>query len=339
MSLKSYIIARSILTLPMILLLLTILFFVLRVLPGDPVTMLEGKDIPEDVLQKRRAELGLDKPVLVQYFNYLGMIFQGNLGTTALSKIPVSYLIYQRLPATVELAIMSMIVAISIGILFGMYGARKLHGYLDYLARLYGIIIYSTPIFFLALVFILVFSIYLGIFPSSSRLNPLNELAYLDIRKTGFVLIDGLMARRIDIVIDWLHHLILPSLVLGLYLSGIFVRLTRSQVAESLSKDYVIAAKARGIHDSRILYKFGLRNAIIPIVTMMGLQFAALLGGAVITETVFSWPGIGSLVYDSILARDYNMVQGSIVIYAILVVIVSLIVDITYAYLDPRIRY
>ncbi len=339
MSLKSYLIARTLLTIPMVLLLLTFTFIILRVLPGDPVTILEGRDIPEEALQRRRAELGLDKPLINQYIDYISMIFRGDLGVTALTKIPVSFLIYQRLPATIELAIFGMLFAILIGIPFGTYGSRKLHGILDYLSRLYGMIVYSVPIFFSGLVFILIFAITLRIFPSSLRLSPIMEFEYIDIRKTGFVLIDSLMAGRMDILLDWLHHIILPSLVLGIYLSGIFVRLTRTQVAESLSKDYVIAARARGIAESRILYKYGLRNAMIPIATMMGLQFAALLGGAVLTETVFSWPGIGSLIYESILSRDYNMVQGSIIIYAILVALVSLIVDIAYAYLDPRIRY
>jgi peptide/nickel transport system permease protein len=165
------------------------------------------------------------------------------------------------------------------------------------------------------------------------------EIEYSTIRITNFILIDSIILNRYDILYDWLHHLFLPSLVLGIYLSGIFVRLTHAQVAETLFKDFVTAARARGITEIRILYKYGLRNALIPIVTMMGLQFAALLSGAVLTETVFNWPGIGSLVYESILARDYNLVQGSIVIYAFLVALVSLIVDITYAYIDPRIRY
>lgn len=324
----------------MLLLLLTITFIVLRILPGDPVTMLEGKDIPQEALQKRREELGLNKPWINQYIDYLGMIFKGDLGQTALTKIPVSYLIYQRLPATVELAVFAMFFTLAIGIPLGMFGARKLHGFLSYLSRVYGIVVFSIPIFFLALLFIAIFAVELKLFPASSRLSPLNEIIYVtEIRKTGFILIDSLLAYRLDILFDWLHHIILPSLVLGIYLSGIFARLTRAQVAESMAKDYVIAARARGIGEMRILYKYGFRNALIPIVTMMGLQFAALLGGAVITETVFSWPGIGSLVYDSILSRDYNLVQGSIVIYALLVAFVSLIVDITYAYIDPRIRY
>jgi peptide/nickel transport system permease protein len=200
-------------------------------------------------------------------------------------------------------------------------------------------IVYSIPVFFLGLLLIYILSISLGMFPTSLRLSPLLEIEYSTIKITNFILIDSIILNRYDILYDWLHHLFLPSLVLGIYLSGIFVRLTHAQVAETLFKDFVTAARARGITERRILYKYGLRNALIPIVTMMGLQFAALLSGAVLTETVFNWPGIGSLVYESILARDYNLVQGSIVIYAFLVALVSLIVDITYAYIDPRIRY
>ena len=339
MSLKSYIITRLLLTIPMVFILLSIVFVVLRVLPGDPVTMLEGKDIPEEVLQRRREELGLNKPIHEQYLSYLINIFQGNLGETALTKVPVSYFIIQRLPATVELAIMSMIFAVIIGIFLGSYGAYKFHRPLSYIVRIYGMIVYSIPVFFLGLLLIYILSISLGIFPTSLRLSPLLEIEYSTIRVTNFILIDSIILNRYDILYDWLHHLFLPSLVLGIYLSGIFVRLTHAQVAETLFKDFVTAARARGITERRILYKYGLRNALIPIVTMMGLQFAALLSGAVLTETVFNWPGIGSLVYESILARDYNLVQGSIVIYAFLVALVSLIVDITYAYIDPRIRY
>jgi peptide/nickel transport system permease protein len=323
----------------MVFILLSIVFVVLRVLPGDPVTMLEGKDIPEEVLQRRREELGLNKPIHEQYLSYLINIFQGNLGETALTKVPATYFIIQRLPATVELAIMSMIFAVIIGIFLGSYGAYKFHRPLSYIVRIYGMIVYSIPVFFLGLLLIYILSISLGIFPTSLRLSPLLEIEYSTIRVTNFILIDSIILNRYDILYDWLHHLFLPSLVLGIYLSGIFVRLTHAQVAETLFKDFVTAARARGITERRILYKYGLRNALIPIVTMMGLQFAALLSGAVLTETVFNWPGIGSLVYESILARDYNLVQGSIVIYAFLVALVSLIVDITYAYIDPRIRY
>jgi peptide/nickel transport system permease protein len=156
---------------------------------------------------------------------------------------------------------------------------------------------------------------------------------------TGFVLIDSILAGKPHIFFDGLHHIILPSLVLGLYLSGVFVRLTHSQVTETLAQDYVTAARARGLRESTVLYRYGLRNALIPIVTMMGLQFAALLGGAVLTETIFSWPGIGLFIFEGILSRDYNIVQGSVVLYALLVAFVSLVVDILYAFLDPRIRY
>ncbi len=167
--------------------------------------------------------------------------------------------------------------------------------------------------------YVYIFSVSLRIFPTSLRLSPLIEIEYSRISITNFILVDSIILNRFNILADWLHHLFLPSFVLGIYLSGIFVRLTYAQVTETLFKDFITAARARGIPERRILYKYGLRNALIPIVTMMGLQFAALLSGAVLTETVFNWPGIDSLVYESILARDYNLVQGSIIIYAFLV--------------------
>lgn len=332
MPLRSYVLTRAILTIPMIILLLTIVFLILRVMPGDPVTAFESKNIPEAVLAARRRELGLDQPIHMQYLNYMATILQGNLGLTALDRYPMSSLVLQRMPATIELAISSITIAIILGVLLGAHSAYRRNSPLDKMSKLYAIIIFSVPVFFLGLILQVVFG---GLLPTSGRV----DVRYAFDKTTGFVLIDTLLAGDVDALASALAHLVLPSLTLGLYLSGVFVRISRSHMIETLRQDYVVAARARGLLESRVLYQYGLRNAFIPIVTLMGLQFAALLGGAVLTETTFNWPGLGTLLVDGILQRDYTIVQGSVIIFAFVVAAISLLVDIIYAYLDPRVRF
>lgn len=340
MGLKEYVISRLILTPLMLFILLTFVFILLRVLPGDPITMLEGKNIPEDVLARRRAELGLDKPLYVQYLNYLYSIFvKLDLGYTALERIPVSYLIMTRLPATIELAISSTIIAGAIGIVIGLLSARYQYGKVPYFARIYSSIVYSIPVFYIGLMLQAYFARPVGL-PTTGRLSPVNMVLADNLPvKTGFVFIDALFSGRPDILFDYLLHLSLPSLTLGIYLSGVFSRVTYLSVEDAMSQDYTQAARGRGIREWTIVKNYGLRNALIPILTMAGLQVAALLGGAVLTETTFNWDGIGLLVYEGILKRDYAIVQGAVTIYAVLVAIVSLLVDVLYAFVDPRVRY
>jgi len=340
MGLKEYVISRLILTPLMLFILLTFVFILLRVLPGDPITMLEGKNIPEDVLARRRAELGLDKPLYVQYLNYLYSVFvKLDLGYTALERIPVSYLIMTRLPATIELAISSTIIAGAIGIVIGLLSARYQYGKVPYFARIYSSIVYSIPVFYIGLMLQAYFARPLGL-PTTGRLGPVNMVLADNLPvKTGFVFIDALFSGRPDILFDYLLHLSLPSLTLGIYLSGVFSRVTYLSVEDAMSQDYTQAARGRGIREWTIVKNYGLRNALIPILTMAGLQVAALLGGAVLTETTFNWDGIGLLVYEGILKRDYAIVQGAVTIYAVLVAMVSLLVDVLYAFVDPRVRY
>lgn len=339
-SLKTYILSRILITIPMIFILLTIVFIVMRALPGDPVSMLEGKDIPEEVLARRRAELGLDKPLYIQYISYISSVLRGDLGVTALEKVPVAQYIAMRLPATVELAISSSIIAILIGVFLGVVASFFKQKYLMPLARIYSSIVFSIPVFYLGLLFQASLGVGIGLFPTGGRVSPLNDIVLSEAPvRTNFVIIDSLLVGRPDIILDFLSHIILPSLTLGIYLSSIFARVTYLSLQEILSQEFVVAARSRGLLDSIIIWRYGVRNVLIPLTTMAGLQIAALLGGAVLTETVFSWPGIGSLVYEGILKRDYALVQGVVTIYAFIVAVTNLLVDIIYAYVDPRVRF
>ncbi|QOJ78936.1 ABC transporter permease [Infirmifilum lucidum] len=340
MGLKEYVLSRLLLTPVMVFVLLSVVFVLMRVLPGDPITMLEGKNIPEDVLARRRAELGLDKPLYQQYVDYIYSIFvKFDLGYTALERIPVSYLIATRLPATVELAIASSIVAVAIGVALGVLTARYQSALVKTAVRVYSSVVYSIPVFYIGMLLQLVASKSIGL-PTTGRLSPVN-MVVLDTLpfRTGFTLIDSIIAGRPDIALDFLSHIVLPATALGLYLSGVFTRVTYLAVEDSMSQEYVRAARSRGIREWGVVLRYGLRNALIPLLTMGGLQIAALLGGAVLTETTFNWDGLGLLVYEGILKRDYAIVQGTVTIYAVIVALVSLLVDITYAYVDPRVRY
>jgi peptide/nickel transport system permease protein len=340
MGLKEHILYRLALTPLLLLVLLTLVFVLMRVLPGDPITMLEGKNIPEEVLARRRAELGLDKPLHVQYLNYLYSVFvKLDLGVTALERIPVGYYIAARLPATVDLAIAATAVALSIGVLMGILSARYEESWFSQFARVYSSVVYSIPVFYLGLLLQVGVARPSGL-PTTGRLSPINMVLLDSLPvKTGFVLLDSLLNWRLDIAVDYVAHMLLPALTLGVYISGVFTRVTYLSVGEAMVQDYTRAARARGIREWRVVARYGFRNALIPLLTMAGLQVAALLGGAVLTETTFNWEGLGLLVYEGVLKRDYAIVQGTVTIYALIVAIVSLVVDVAYSLVDPRVRY
>jgi len=342
MSLRSYIVARLVLTLPMMLLLLTMVFIITRILPGDPALLHFEKQIQPEALEEFRRRLGLDKSLPEQYYDYLSGLVRGDLGKSMQDFSPVGQQIFSAFPATLELAIFGMIVAVVIGVLLGVRASRSYNTTVDHIVRLYGIASYAIPVFFLGMVLQLIFSIQLGLFPTGGRIYPGMEPLGLKTGTvqfaTGLYTIDSLLEGNLSKLIESLRYLALPSLALGIVLSGIFVRLTRSNMLETLQLDFVISARARGLKERTVVYAYALRNAFLPILTMMGLQFAALLGGAILTETTFSWPGLGRYLVDRISFRDYTAIQGAVVFFGILVAMVSLVVDIIYAYLDPRIR-
>ncbi len=335
--LLKYIITRTLLTIPMLLILLTIVFVVLRVMPGDPVASMLGAHAPPDVIEQKREELGLNKPMYRQYFDYLGQLIRFDLGDSMILNQRVSVPIKEKLPATLELTIFGIVFMLLIGIPLGAFAASRRRTAGDFGIRLYGNIVYCIPVYWMGLMLQLIFGIWLGWLPIAGRTSPRTFVSKFE--RTGFYILDTLLAGDIQALGDVLIHLVLPSITLGIVLSGVFVRLTRANMLDVLKSDYVLAARARGIPEKKVVYKHALKNALIPVLTMLGLQFALLLAGAILTETTFSWPGMGRLLVERIYLRDYPTIQGVIVVFALLVNLVSLVVDITYAAIDPRVKY
>ncbi|MEN2975481.1 MAG: ABC transporter permease [Candidatus Caldarchaeales archaeon] len=335
-SLRNYIITRLLLVIPMILIVLTVIFIVLRILPGDPViTVLGPKSTPEE-RERLREQLGLNKPIYIQYIEYLANIVRGDLGRSLIfGRRQVIDEIMDRFPATVELAITSLIFGSALGILVGSITVRSKRKSIDVLSRLYGIISYSFFIPWLGLMLQMGLSIGLGLFPVSGRIDPLLTPP----RITGLYLIDSLISGRLDSFLNSLWHLTLPTVTLGIVISGIFAKLGRTSFSEVIVQDHVLAARARGVRESTIFRNHVAKNSIVPIMTMMGLQFALLLGGTVLTEATFSWPGMGYLLFERILYRDYNVIQGVLIIFGLLIALINLLVDLLYAYIDPRVRF
>ncbi len=342
MSLKSYIITRALLTIPTVLLLVTIVFLIVRVLPGDPALLHFGKQVSPEALASVRHALGLDVPIYTQYYNYIVGLFQGNLGIAFSNEQPVAPQVLTAFPATLELSIGSMMVAVIVGVLLGVRSSRKYGSLEDTIIRTFGVVVYSIPVFFLGLILIAVFAISFHILPSGGRISGLvpmgGDLFGLHVQ-TGLYTVDSIVAGNLGELADALRHLVLPCTALGLYISAVFLRITRSNMLEALGQEYVTAAKARGLKERTVLYSYGLRNGLLPVLTIMGLEFAGLLGGAILTETTFAWNGVGTYIVTAITDRDYIAIQGAVVFFGILVALVSLVVDILYAYLDPRIRY
>jgi peptide/nickel transport system permease protein len=336
-NLLRYIIARTLLTIPMVFILLTIVFVVVRVMPGDPVSAMLGGHAPEKVIEQKKEELGLNKPLIMQYGSYLWQICRLDLGNSMIFKQPVTDAIRDKLPATIELTFFGMLITLLVGVPLGAYAPDKRRSGRDYTIRLYGNVIYSIPVFWLGLMLQMIFGIWLDIFPVAGRTGARVFVAAFE--NTGFYILDTILAQDFDALKDILIHLVLPSVTLGLTLSGIFIRLTRANMLDVLKSDYILAAEARGVRHHRVVYKHAMMNAFVPILTMMGLQVALLMGGAILTETTFSWPGMGRLLLERIYLRDYPTIQGVIVVFALIVAAVSLVVDIIYAVVDPRVRY
>lgn len=337
-SLRRYIIVRVLMTIPMVLILVSLVFLVLRVLPGDPAVAILREGASEEQLASFRAALGLDQPLHVQYFDFIKGVLRFDFGDSMTRKLPVTQEIKTFFPATVELAFSSMLVIVVVGIFSGAYAAQHRKSRADYSIRVLSIILYSLPIFWLGLMLQMLFGANLGWLPVSGRLDP-GMTPAPDQVITGMYTIDALLTGNWALLKDALRHLILPSITLGLVLAGIFTRLTRANMLDVLEQDFITAGRARGIWERTLVYRHGLRNAFIPIVTLLGLQFALLLAGAILTETTFSWPGLGRLVVDRIYDRDFTTVQGAILFFALMVTGTSLLVDILYGFLDPRIRY
>ncbi len=333
-----YIVVRLAVAVPMILVLLTLVFIVLRVMPGDPVmAMLGGRNVPMSVIEEYRERLGLNKPLLFQYFEYLSNIIRGDFGTSTRTGEPVVKDIFRRFPATLELSLFSMLIAIVIGLVTGTFAAIRSDRPVDHGIRIFNIGSFATPIFWLGLMLQIIFAVHLRWLPVGGRLDPITGAFFTPITK--FYVLDSILKKDLGLLIEVLKHLAMPAFVLGLVQSGLIGRMSRSSMLEVIDKEYITTARSKGLVERRVNYKHALRNALIPIVTVMGLQFALLMAGAILTETTFSWPGIARYLIRSIDARDYNAIQGTVIWIAILISSVNLIVDIIYSTLDPRVRY
>lgn len=338
MGLRRYILTRIGLTLPMIFILASLVFFVMRILPGDPVSSAMGPKGTPEMVERVRNQLGLNEPLIVQYGIFLKDMLTLNFGNSLVGgHRPIVDEMSERFPATLELVIPASVLALLIGVVGGTLAASKRKGVTDYLLRIYSVVIYSLPIFWFGLMLQLLFGVRLDWLPISGRIDPVIGTT-LD-HRTNMYFIDSLISGNWAALGSVITHLVLPTITLGLILSGVFVRMTRINVIETLQADYIAAARARGIRERVVVYGHSLKNAMIPIITLIGLQIAILLAGAVLTETVFSWPGMGGYLVQRISARDYTAVQSVITMFALLVAILSLAVDIIYSLLDPRVRY
>ncbi len=336
-ALQSYIIIRLMLAPLMLWTITTLVFLLLRATPGDPVDAILGPKAPEAVKNALREQLGLGDPLWQQYLNYMGHLLKFDLGTSLTTRgQSVWQIIQQYFPATLEIAVFSMAIALVVGIGVGMLSASRPNTGWDAGGRLFGIITYSLPAFWVGMLMQLIFGVTLRWFPLGTRF-PIAQTPPQG--PTGLYTIDSLLSFNLGQFFTTLHYLALPSLTLGILISGIFERIVRVNLKQTLKADYVEAARARGIPESKILVSHALKNALIPVITVMGLTLAALLGGALLTEVTFSWPGLGNKLYEAISLRDYPTVQGIVVFFAAIVAIASIVIDIINAYIDPRIRY
>lgn len=315
----------------------TMVFLLLRATPGDPIDAILGGRAPESVKDVLRKQLGLDLPLWQQYFNYLGDLLRFDLGKSISSRGQnVWDIIWQHFPATAELAISAIIVALVVGIGVGTLSASRPGTIFDIGGRMFGIITYALPMFWAGMLLQLVFAVQLGWFPLGTRFpSALNAPEGF----TKLYTIDSLLSGNLIGFFTALQYLILPSVTLGVLLSGIFERIVRVNLRQTMQADYVEAARARGIPERKILFSHALRNALIPVITVLGLTFASLLGGAILTEVTFSWPGLANRLYEGITQRDYPTVQGIMIFFGTIVVGASILIDILNAYIDPRIKY
>lgn len=319
----------------MLWLIATLVFLLLRVAPGDPVDAVLGSRAPAAAKAAMRARLGLDQSLLDQYLDYLRGLVQGDLGQGLINQEPVNSIISRTLPASLELSVVALIVAAVIGLSIGFSGIARPEGKLDLAGRLYGLGTYALPPFWVAMLVQLLFAVSLGWLPVGGRFPP----SLMPPQGSGFYLLDSLVA------LDWtslrgtIRHLVLPAGTLALLLSGTFTTALRLNLRRTLRGDYVEAARSRGLSETQVVLRHGLPNALLPVLTIAGITVASLIGGALLIEVTFSWPGIALRLQEAINQRDYPVVQGIVVVIAALVVLVSVAVDLLVAALDPRIRY
>jgi peptide/nickel transport system permease protein len=330
-----YLLRRLVLTIPILLGVSLLVFLMLHSAGGDPAQTILGARADPESIAALRHELGLDRPLLVQYVAFLSGAVRGDFGRSYRSNTPVIVEIATRFPATIELAIAAMAIAVVAGVVFGTLAAVRRHSIFDYLSSTVVLLGVSIPTFWLGLIVIIIFGLWLRWLPISGRVNPrLGADPSLP-----FLTVGSLVQGNWAVAKDALRHLILPALTLAAWPAAIVARMTRASLIESLGQDYVRTARGKGLPERLIVVGHAARNALLPVLTVVGLEFGTLLGGAVVTETIFSWPGLGQLTVTAIGARDYQVVQGVVVLLGAVFVLLNLLVDVLYAVLDPRIRY
>jgi peptide/nickel transport system permease protein len=330
-----YVVRRLVFTIPILLGVSIIVFLFVHALPGDPADALLGERGTEEATAQISRELGLDKPLYVQYVRYMKNLLSGDLGTSTRTRRPVSEELSEKFPATFELGMSAMLLAVLIGVPLGFVAAKRYQGVLDNVSLVGSLIGISFPVFFLALILKYIFAIKLGWFPTVGRITITRDLA----TPTNFYLFDSIFFGDFDAFLDVVKHLFLPALALSTIPLAIVSRITRAAVLDVTSEDYVRTARAKGLDPSVVDRRHILRNAMLPVVTILGLQTGLILIGAVLTETIFNFDGLGRWIVDAIRFRDYAVLQSGVIFFAFIILIVNLLVDITYALLNPRIRY
>jgi peptide/nickel transport system permease protein len=318
---RSYVVRRILEAFPLIFGVIFLTFMIIHIAPGDPVFILAGEGASPEYIDRVREYLGMNKSLLEQFFMYMGAVLRGDLGYSFMFRQPVLQLVLQRIPATLLLMGAAIAISSTVGVILGVFSSKRPYSLQDSLTTSISLFGYSLPVFWLAQILLLIFAITLGWFPTHGMFSAREELT------------------EIENVLDVVHHLTLPALALAMSNLALITRLTRASMLEVLRQDFITSAWAKGLDEKSVLYRHAFRNALLPVVTMLGLNVGMMLTGAVLTETVFGWPGLGRLMYEAINTRDYPVLMGNFIIVSVSVVSVNLVTDLVYALLDPRIRH
>lgn len=331
----SYLMRRVTGTIPVIILISMLVFILVQAAPGDPADLLLSDEADAQDVAEARARWGLDQPIYIQYMKFLWAALQGDLGESFRYADPVLLLIAERLPATIELAIVSILIAVIFGVPLGVWAGARPNSWADNFGSLFGFFGISMPNFWLGIMLILIVAGYFNLLPSAGR----DTYGISGDPITGFYILDSMIQNNWTAVWDGIRHIIMPATALGTNMMGILMRVTRSSVLEVMHEDYVTTARAKGLSERVVLWHHVLRNALIPIITVVGLELGTLLSGSIIVETVFAWPGSGALLISAITSRDYPLITGTVLMYTMAFVIINFIIDVLYAVIDPRIRF
>lgn len=331
----SYLVRRLLGTIPVLLLISLLVFLLIQAAPGDPTLMLLGEDATAADTAEAKQRWGLDQPVYIQYIKFITAAVTGDLGKSFRFGQPVGEVIAMRLPATIELATFSILIAITVAIPLGVWAGAKPNSPVDNLGTTFGLFGISMPNFWMGIMLILLLAGTFHLLPSAGR----STYGIAGPQQTGFYFLDSILQRNWTALKDAFYHVAMPAIALGTNMVGILMRVTRSAVLEVMNEEYVVTARAKGLAEKKVLWRHVLRNALIPVVTVVGLELGTLLSGSIIVETVFAWPGIGSLLITGLTARDYPLVTGLVLMYTAAFVTINLVIDALYGLIDPRIRY